>query len=111
VRRGLKSFTPHTLTTGAELAAELVKVRRDGYAVDREEFDENFCCIAAPILDEGGRFVAALGLSTTPHVFDTEREELSATVMDVAGAAKPTPRREPARLVAPAPRERLVPVA
>ena len=45
----------------------------DGFAVDREEFDENFCCIAAPIFDERGRFVAALGLSTTAHVFDAER--------------------------------------
>ena len=59
-------------------------MRRDGFAVDREEFDENFCCIAAPIFDERGRFVAALGLSTTPHVFDTERERLSTTVMQVA---------------------------
>jgi DNA-binding IclR family transcriptional regulator len=111
VRRGLKSFTPHTITTATGLAAELQKVRRDGFAVDREEFDENFCCIAAPILDDGGRFVAALGLSTTPHVFDTELNELSATVMDVAGTASTTAAREPARLLARPPRERLTPVA
>jgi len=91
VARGLKSFTPTTITTPEALAAELEAVRRNGFAVDREEFDENFCCVAAPILDEQGRFAAALGLSTTPHVFDIERDVLAATVVDVtrgaAGAA------------------------
>jgi acetyl-CoA synthetase len=87
VARGLKAFTPRTITTGGELEAELERVRRDGFAVDREEFDENFCCIAAPIFDERGHFSAALGLSTTPHVFDEDRESLSATVMEVARTA------------------------
>jgi DNA-binding IclR family transcriptional regulator len=84
VARGLKTFTSQTITSPDVLAAELATAKRDGFAVDREEFDENFCCIAAPIFDDRGRFVAALGLSTTRHVFDVERDELAATVMDVA---------------------------
>jgi acetyl-CoA synthetase len=87
VARGLKSFTPHTITSHGELSTELARARRDGFAVDREEFDENFCCVSAPIFDERGHFAAALGLSTTRHVFDTEREQLAATVIDVARAA------------------------
>jgi DNA-binding IclR family transcriptional regulator len=87
--RGLKSFTPYTITSPEALATELQRVRRDGFAVDREEFDENFCCIAAPIFDERGRFLAALGLSITPRVFDRERERLAATVIDVAQRAEP----------------------
>ncbi len=82
--RGLKAFTPHTITSLTELAAELQRVRADGYAVDREEFGENFCCIAAPIHDERGRFVAALGLSVSAGVFDDERERLAAVVCQVA---------------------------
>jgi DNA-binding IclR family transcriptional regulator len=94
--RGLRSFTPHTITSPEGLAADLVKVRAHGYAVDREEFDENFCCIAAPILDECGRFVAALGLSVTVNVFDTDRERLAGIVMEVAkGATAPVPRPDP----------------
>ena len=81
---GLKPFTPHTITSPTELAAELARVRADGFAVDREEFGENFCCIAAPIHDERGRFVAALGLSVTVSVFDAERERLADVVCDVA---------------------------
>jgi DNA-binding IclR family transcriptional regulator len=111
VRRGLKSFTPQTITSGAALAAELSHVKRNGFAVDREEFDENFCCIAAPIFDERGRFVAALGLSTTPHVFDSERKQLSATVMDVAGAAGRHRAHSPGRRVRRTPRKRLEPIS
>jgi DNA-binding IclR family transcriptional regulator len=86
VSRGLKSFTPHTITSAESLTAELARVRRDGFAVDREEFDESFCCVGAPIFDEHRRFVAALGLSVTPHVLETEHDELAATVIDVARA-------------------------
>jgi DNA-binding IclR family transcriptional regulator len=85
--RGLKSFTPHTITATEVLAAELQRVRHDGYAVDREEFDENFCCVAAPIFDSRGRFVAALGLSTTAHIFDADREHLADAVRGVARRA------------------------
>ena len=88
VARGLKQFTRRTITSGAALAAELDRARRDGFAVDREEFDENFCCVAAPIRDERGRFVAALGLSTGVRDFDRERDRLAATVVEVAGRVK-----------------------
>ncbi len=84
VARGLKAFTPHTITSAEALEAELERVRQFGYAVDREEFDENFCCIAAPIFDPRGKFVAALGLSVTANVFDADRDRLAPIVMDVA---------------------------
>lgn len=84
VARGLTSFTRQTITSPEALTAELARVRENGFGVDREEFEENFCCVAAPIFDERGRFAAALGLSTTRHVFDVERDELAATVVDVA---------------------------
>ena len=76
-----------TIDADGPLVAELERVRADGFAVDREEFDSNFCCIAAPIFDERGRFAAVLGLSVTANVFDAEYEQLAETVMDVASAA------------------------
>ena len=86
--RGLTAFTPHTIVSPEQLTAELERVRREGYAVDREEFDENFCCVAAPIFDEHRRFVAALGLSTTKHVFDRDRARLAEAVLAVAGSSE-----------------------
>jgi DNA-binding IclR family transcriptional regulator len=96
VARGLTAFTPHTIISPQQLAVELEQVKENGYAVDREEFDENFCCIAAPVFDPRGKFTAALGLSVIPHVFDTEREALAEIVMDVAkrtGSTGPKYRR------------------
>jgi acetyl-CoA synthetase len=87
VARGLTAFTPHTIVSPAQLAADLEEVRAHGYAVDREEFDKNFCCIAAPIFDARGRFHAALGMSMTVNVFDAERAQLAPVVVDVARRA------------------------
>jgi IclR family acetate operon transcriptional repressor len=87
IQRGLRRFTPHTITSEPEFVAELASARRNGYATDREEFDENFCCIAAPIVSADGRFVAALGMSMSVSVFDREREGLAATVVAVARSA------------------------
>ncbi|HXO10159.1 MAG TPA: IclR family transcriptional regulator C-terminal domain-containing protein [Solirubrobacteraceae bacterium] len=85
--RGLRQFTEHTITSAEELTGELEQAREAGFAVDREEFDANFCCIAAPIFDERGRFAAALGLSTSAHIFDADRDSLATKVLEVASAA------------------------
>lgn len=87
VSRGLRRFTEHTVTSAEALTAELEDAREAGFAVDREEFDANFCCIAAPIFDERGRFAAALGLSTSAHIFDADRDSLATKVIEVASAA------------------------
>jgi DNA-binding IclR family transcriptional regulator len=89
VQRGLRSFTPHTITSPQALTQDLQTVRAAGYGVDREEFQPNFCCVSAPIFDEQGQFVAALGLSTSAHIFDSDRDGLAAAVLDVARRAAP----------------------
>jgi acetyl-CoA synthetase len=88
---GLRRFTPHTITDPEALRAELAETRRRGYAVEREEFDADFCCIAAPVRDPRGRFLAVVGISMSRRAFDDERENLAATVLDVAGIANGTP--------------------
>ena len=52
---GLTRYTESTITSPEALARELRDVRDNGYAVEREEFDADFCCVAAPILDEHRR--------------------------------------------------------
>jgi acetyl-CoA synthetase len=85
VRRGLRRYTPHTTTSPEALMAELDQVRRQGYAIEVEEFQEDFCCMAAPILDVRGRFRAVLGLSATKRAYEAEYGQLVAAVVDVAG--------------------------
>lgn len=58
----LEKFTETTLTTRAEIEAELGAIRDNGFAVsDREEFYQ-VVGIAAPILDHDGRILAAVSL-------------------------------------------------
>jgi DNA-binding IclR family transcriptional regulator len=89
IARGLPRYTPSTITSPDALARELRAVRANGYAVDREEFDRDFCCVAAPVLDEHRRLAAILGLSASTRAFDAERGELAAAVRDLAAAAGP----------------------
>jgi acetyl-CoA synthetase len=89
VGSGLTRYTPSTITSPVELSQELQRVRADGYAVEREEFDLDFCCVAAPALDGHGRLAGVLGLSASTRAFDNEHDELTAAVRDIAAAAGP----------------------
>ncbi|MGI8392465.1 IclR family transcriptional regulator [Leucobacter sp. W1038] len=52
-RSGLRAFTPHTIDSHEQLAAELVQVRRAGYAVTNEELGVNNFGIAVPVVEHG----------------------------------------------------------
>jgi DNA-binding IclR family transcriptional regulator len=88
---GLRRFTAHTITDPEALRDELAAVRRRGFAVEREEFDEDFCCIAAPVRDARRRFLGVIGISMTRRAFDDEHETLARTVVEVARTAAPKP--------------------
>ena len=87
--RGLQAYTPSTITTLEDLRAELERVREHGYAVDREEFDDDFCCVAAPITGERGELRGIVGLSASTRAFDAEHDDLAAAVLGVAAEASP----------------------
>ena len=59
----LQRFTPKTLADLEALRAELREVRRQGFALNRGEWRDSVCGVAAPVFGVGGRAVAALGLS------------------------------------------------
>jgi DNA-binding IclR family transcriptional regulator len=84
---GLRRFTAHTITQADTLRAELGAVRTRGYAVECEEFDEDFCCIAAPVRDVYRQFLGVIGISMTRRAFDDEHETLARTVVEVAATA------------------------
>ena len=69
----LKPFTPKSLDESG-LRAELKEIHSRGWAIDREEHEENIVCIASPIRDYSGKAVAAISASWP--VFRFSREDL-----------------------------------
>lgn len=63
VRPSAVRHTPMTITGMAEFAAELERIRGTGYAINRGEWRERIWGVAAPIRDDLGRVVAAVGVS------------------------------------------------
>jgi IclR family KDG regulon transcriptional repressor len=83
--RGLAAYTSHTITDPAELEVDLELIRRRGYAVDNEEYDEGLRCIGAAVRDHSGHVVAALGIGGPVTRITPERvEELGGLVMTAA---------------------------
>lgn len=60
---GLERYTPHTITSSAQLRKELAHIRQEGYSVDNEEAVEGLRCVAAPIFDHTGRVIAAFSVA------------------------------------------------
>jgi DNA-binding IclR family transcriptional regulator len=59
----LPRFTSRTLTDPEVLRRDMARTRRQGYAMNNQEWREGVCGIAAPIWDRTGTVVAALSLS------------------------------------------------
>jgi DNA-binding IclR family transcriptional regulator len=78
--------TAHTILEAERYAAELDRVRRQGYAVDDEEYLTGVRATSAPVYDARGRLVAALlvvGLAGSLAV-----EDLAGTGAATAATAK-----------------------
>ena len=56
----LKSLTPNTLSDKASLLSELKNIKKQGYALDNEEFFQGMVAMAVPVYDLQGRYHAAL---------------------------------------------------
>jgi DNA-binding IclR family transcriptional regulator len=59
----LVRVTPRTITDIATLESQFAQIRKQGYAVDVEEFCEGLCCIGCPLLDGSGSVVGAISAS------------------------------------------------
>ena len=85
VRAGLPRRTPNTITDPDELAAELERTRRRGYAIDDIENEDGIRCAAAAVLDAEGVPVAALSVSGPASRITEERiPALGKAVTEVA---------------------------
>jgi DNA-binding IclR family transcriptional regulator len=87
-RTQLPAYTSRSIASAEVLKKRLAEVRRDGFAVDQEEFRKGVVCIAMPFRDTSGRAVAAISV-TAPASRLTARkmEEIRAAMFDVMGGS------------------------
>jgi DNA-binding IclR family transcriptional regulator len=83
-QRTLRRFTAASITDPERLDCELDAVRRCAVALDRSEFTEVSCCVAAPVRDAGGRLVAALGVSVPARRFPFVHQRLVSAVHEIS---------------------------
>lgn len=69
---GLPRFTPRTITVLRRFLQEIRRVRRRGYALDREEKDLGAACVAAPVFNARG-VVGAISISGPAARLDARR--------------------------------------
>ena len=72
----LRPMTSRTITDRETLERELIKVRRQGYAVDDGEIMESLRCVAAPIYDRDGNVKYAISISGLANSLQGERLEM-----------------------------------
>ena len=86
INNGLKKFTQNTIVERKLLMDELKKIRECGYAVDNEERELGFRCIAAPVFDVRNKVIGAIGISGTIQRLPHEKiPEHANTVKTIAG--------------------------
>jgi IclR family transcriptional regulator, acetate operon repressor len=62
--KGMSRFTDNTITDITGLIEELRHVRRNGFAMDREEFQAGVICVGAAVRDHSGGVIGSISVST-----------------------------------------------
>lgn len=90
--------TPNTITTLADLKAQLGVVRQAGVAFDREELNLDITCIAAPVRNRAGEVIAAIGVQGLTRQIAGPAEALARAVRTAAEDVSQRLGWRPARL-------------
>lgn len=97
--RQLQPRTARSITDPERFLQEMARVRVQGYAVNKGEWNENVYGVASPVSDVSGQVVAALGLSGPKERF--KAAQVKAFVPLIVEAAAQISRRLGAREVLP----------
>lgn len=69
----LEARTAFTVTVPRVLFEQLVRARKEGFAVEREELFLGYASVAAPVVGRDGTVVAALSITSGTRHFDIDR--------------------------------------
>ena len=84
--RGMEKKTRRSITSQTKFLQEIERVRKYGIAIDNEENSLNVRCLAAPIFNQQGAIIAALGTSST--ILELDETHLPKVVELVKDAAQ-----------------------
>ena len=68
LKRKLVAFTPNTIVNPRLLREELATVKRQGYAIDREEITRGLFCISAPVFGADGEIAGAMSCTLPSYI-------------------------------------------
>jgi DNA-binding IclR family transcriptional regulator len=83
---GLTRLTPSTLASREAVLADLAQIRRQGYAVARDELEVGLTAVAAPVHGSSGDVVASLSVSGPTFRIEDRLGPLVHEVVVAAGA-------------------------
>jgi len=70
----LKPYTPHTTTCYADLLEEIKRIRKQGYAVDNEEYLPDIFCLGAPVFNQLDQPIASISIAMPAHKLDKRQK-------------------------------------
>jgi len=71
---GFYRSTKNTIINKTKFEKEISEVRKQGFAIDNKEYEDDIQCIAAPIRDYLGKVIAALSISGPSYRFNVEKQ-------------------------------------
>lgn len=83
----LAAKTEYTITDEHELRRQLRSIRRQGYALNLHESEVGILSVAAPIREQGGQVVAALGVAGPAPRLEPSLDNITRGVMEAAAMA------------------------
>jgi len=82
-------FTPHTLVTAEELAADIAQSRKQGYAISDEDVTLGIGAIGVPVTDGEGQACAALSLGGLAGEMKERQQEFIRALRGAAARLTP----------------------
>ncbi len=77
--------TDKTITDPDDLRTEIDRIRTQGYSMDEIEFADDIRCCAAPVRDNKGKMIGAVGITSTVITFNEDRiDEIAKSVKATA---------------------------
>lgn len=77
--------TDKTITSPEALRSEIELIRKQGFSMDEIEFADDIRCCAAAVRDNRGKFIGAVGITSTTITFSEDRiDEISRAVKAAA---------------------------